>query len=77
MSDSFLTDDDVTALTGIKRGEHGKTRHQLQADWCRSAGIAFRINARGRVIITWQAINGNPKEKLTQQWTPAALRIAA
>lgn len=76
MTDSFLTEDDLAALTGIKRGAHGKTRHQLQAEWCRSAGLAFRVNARGHVVMTWQAVNGQSQQQ-APQWTPAALRVAA
>lgn len=77
MPDSFLTENDVSTLTGIKRGAHGKTRHQLQAEWCRGAGIAFRVNARGRVVITWQSVNGSSNLQAQQAWVPAALRNAA
>ncbi|WP_025040991.1 DUF4224 domain-containing protein [Nitrosospira briensis] len=54
----FLTPEEVTVLTGIARGRDGKTREQLQVAQLRDMGIAFRVNAKGRPITTWAAVNG-------------------
>ncbi|SHM04806.1 protein of unknown function [Nitrosospira sp. Nsp11] len=54
----FLTPEEVAVLTGIARGRDGKTREQLQVAQLRDMGIAFRVNAKGRPITTWAAVNG-------------------
>lgn len=49
-------------MTGIARGRKGRSREELQVDQLRTMGIAFRINARGRPIVTWEAVNGLPSK---------------
>ena len=58
MPNLFLTPDETAELTGIRRGRGGKTRDQMQADWLRTSGIAFVVNAAGRPIITVAAVEG-------------------
>jgi hypothetical protein len=54
----FLTPEEIAELTGIGRGRSGATREQLQVAQLRDMGIAFRINAKGRPVVTWEAVNG-------------------
>ena len=69
----FLEDADVARLTGLKKGRNGKTREQLQAEQLRAMGIAFRINARGVPIVTWDAVNGARPQQTSPMttWTSA------
>jgi hypothetical protein len=75
MSETFLTAEEVGELTGILAGRRGKRREELQAEWLRSVGIPFWVNARGRPIIPRTAIEGTrtvaepPKKK----WMPAVM----
>jgi hypothetical protein len=65
----FLTPEEIAELTGIARGRSGVTREQLQAAQLRDMGIAFRINARGRPVVTWDAVNGiASKPEPTRTW---------
>ena len=73
VSAEFLSEADIAHLTGIKRGRNGKAHEQLQIEQLRTMGIAFRVNARGAPIVTWEAVNGNQKQSVTK-WQPAALR---
>lgn len=54
----FLEPDDLYRLTGIGRGAGGRTRDQLQIEQLRVMGVPFRVNARGRPVVTWAAVNG-------------------
>ena len=55
LPDTFLTSTEVAELTGIKIGRKisGQSirREQLQANWLRSVGVPFYLNARGLPII--------------------------
>ena len=72
MSDTFLSQEEVAELTGVKVGRRGRTREDLQAEWLRSSGIPFWTNARGRPIIARAAIEGrNSREELPKKkWQP-------
>lgn len=48
----FLTEEEVTELTGIGAGRAGRTKHELQASFLKSAGIPFILNARGRPVVS-------------------------
>lgn len=73
----FLTQEDVAELTGIKKGKAHKTREQLQVEWLQKEGIAHRVNARGRPIVTLAAALGQRQEKVqSDDWTPNVLRVA-
>ncbi|WP_082987996.1 DUF4224 domain-containing protein [Bordetella bronchialis] len=80
--DPFLTPQQTANFTGIRTGKRvaGKTIHreQLQAEWLRSQGIPFHINARGRPMILWSAIAGANKsvEAASKTWQPKVLRAA-
>lgn len=79
--DTFLSAEELVALTGIKTGKNvkGKTvrREQLQADCLRNMGIPFYLNARGRPIVVRANIMGRPTaEQPKQAWQPRALRAA-
>lgn len=72
----FLTPDEVATLTGIKKGRDGETREQLQVKQLRLMGVAFRINARSRPIVTWAAVDGQiPIMPTTPKWAPAVLSL--
>jgi hypothetical protein len=75
MSDTFLSQEEVAELTGVKVGRRGRTREDLQAEWLRSSGIPFWTNARGRPIIARAAIEGrNSREELPKKkWQPRLL----
>ncbi|MFM0732357.1 DUF4224 domain-containing protein [Paraburkholderia sediminicola] len=72
MSETFLTTEEVAELTGIRTGRRGKTREQLQAEWLRTTGLPFWVNARGRPIIPRSAIEGKPTttELPAKKWKP-------
>jgi hypothetical protein len=73
---SFLSPSDVAELTGIARGRKGKSREQLQVDQLRAMAIAFRINARGRPIVTWEAVNGLPsRQEPAKVWQSNVLKF--
>jgi hypothetical protein len=84
MSDSpFLTAADVAEFTGIKTGKRvrGKTVHreELQAEWLRSQGIPFHINARGVPKILWSAVAGGARataQAQQQPWQPRVIKAA-
>lgn len=71
----FLTQDEVTELTGIGRGKNGFTRNQLQITQLREMGIAFYVNAAGQPKIARSLIEngatGNTN-KITS-WQPTLL----
>lgn len=79
---TFLNAEEMAELTGIKTGRriNGKTvrREQLQAEWLRSAGIPFYINARGRPIVVRENMTGKSgaSEQPRIAWQPRALRVA-
>ncbi len=59
----FLTPDEVAELCGIRRGRNGFSRHELQVAQLRTMGVAFRINAAGRPIVTVAAVEGGSTQK--------------
>jgi hypothetical protein len=72
----FLTSAEIAELTGIARGRHGQTREQLQAAQLREMGVAFRINAKGRPVITWDAVNGlSAKAEPSNVWRSNILKF--
>jgi len=82
-NNAFLTPEEVAEFTGIRTGKriNGKTVHreQLQAEWLRTQGIPFHVNARGVPKILWSAIAGTRAagQQVEQQaWQPKALKAA-
>ena len=76
MSSLFVCEADVDELTGIKVGRNGKTKHQMQCDFLRGAGIPFVRNARGRPVVTVAAIEGKrAAAEPVKSWAPKALTI--
>ena len=69
-SDLFLTQEEIVTLTGYKSSTK-------QIDVLRRQGVPFRLNGRGRPIITRAAILGDTnKAKPTQKtsvWQPHVL----
>ncbi|SDV48678.1 DUF4224 domain-containing protein [Chitinasiproducens palmae] len=72
MSETFLTQEEMTELSGIKTGKKGRTREQLQAEWLRTSGIPFWTNARGKPIVARVSIEGRgaATEPPTRAWQP-------
>ncbi|WNC88827.1 DUF4224 domain-containing protein [Paraburkholderia sp. FT54] len=75
MSETFLTPEEIAELTGIRTGRRGKTREQLQAEWLRTTGLPFWVNARGRPTVPRSAIEGKQAnvEPPRKKWQPQAL----
>jgi hypothetical protein len=67
MSELFLTEEEVAELTGIKTGRRGKRREELQAEWMRTSGIPFWVNARGRPIIARAYFTGPHSEPMPRR----------
>lgn len=74
----FLTPEEISDLTGIKRGRAGKTRGQLQCDHLRRIGVPFFVNAAGEPKVARAFFEGitNKPEQPKKAWQPAALRVA-
>ncbi len=49
---TFLNADEIAALTGIKGGRGGRSKHALQIDQLRKMGLPFWINAAGKPVVT-------------------------
>lgn len=77
-TDTFLTQEEVSELTGIRSGRRGKSREQLQIEWLRSTGLPFWENARGRPIIARVTIEGrnSPDDLPKKKWQPRMLRAS-
>lgn len=74
----FLSEEDISELTGIGSGRGGSTKHELQCAFLRHAGIPFIQNARGRPIVARayfengrMATTQTPSTKTT--WQPAGM----
>ena len=61
----ILDDTEVETLTGYKLPKK-------QSDWLAENRILHFMNARGKVAVTWEAVN-NPK-KTTKQWDYSEVR---
>ena len=73
----FLSSDELKILTGISKGKGNKTRDQLQADWLRTSGLAYKTNARGAPIVYRSQFMGQtmpPPEKT--KWQPRVISAA-
>jgi hypothetical protein len=77
MTDTFLTQEEVAKLSGIRTGRRGKTREELQIEWLRTSGIPFWTNARGRPVIARAAIEGRQltDEPVRKKWQPKVLAL--
>lgn len=80
MSDTFLSAEEVAELSGIRTGQNGKSREELQIAWLRTSGIPFWTNARGRPIIARSAIEGASRgqaasEAPRKKWQPPTLAL--
>ena len=47
----FLSDADVQVLTGYKRPKY-------QAQWCETNNVDYKINSRGRLVISRAEVRG-------------------
>ena len=73
----FLTTEELAELTGVKKGKNGKTRHQLQVEQLRLMGVPFFVNASGRPVVTYAAVEGRKDEKpQSKGWKPAIVGAA-
>lgn len=71
---TFLTPEEVAELTGVKTGRARRTREELQADWLRTSGIPYFINARGRPIIVRAVLEGRKEEQPARPaWRPRVI----
>lgn len=63
----FLEPPELVKLTG----RHHKSK---QISWLRTEGVAFRVNATGHPVVTWDAVNGmSAKNPEPQGWRPRVL----
>ena len=68
----FLTPEELAELTGVKKGKNGKTRHQRQVEQLRLMGVAFFVNANGRPVVTYAAVEGRKEgQREAKGWKPA------
>lgn len=66
MSDTFLDNEDVAKLTGIKRDKRKQCAH------LRSIGIRFYQNAKGEPVVPRAVVEGLSVEtKQDTTWSPA------
>jgi hypothetical protein len=63
---TFLTADELVALTGRKR-----KAHQIEA--LRQQGIPFYVNAIGRPVVVRAALNGATAVQARPTWSPRVL----
>lgn len=73
----FLSEQDLSTLTGIARGANKRSKFELQAAWLKTAHIPHFVNVRGRPIVARAVVEGAPRAKVedpAQAWTPAPLR---
>lgn len=67
----WLTEKEVDELTGIRKGEGGRNKHQLQIVWLRSQGYPVIENARGRPVLARTLFDGSKQSKqVSKEWTP-------
>lgn len=71
VTSTFLTEEEVAELTGVRVGRRGLLREQLQVAWLRTSGIPFWTNTRGRPIISRAAIeSARAVEQERPKWQP-------
>lgn len=71
---TFLNADEIAALTGIKGGRGGQSKHALQIDQLRKMGIPFWINAAGKPVVARAAIEGRTiASQPPEAWRPAVI----
>jgi hypothetical protein len=81
MSDTFLTMEELSELTGIKTGKKvgkiSRTREELQIEWLRTSGVPFWTNARGRPVVARVSIvgRGDAPEPEKLSWRPKVLSV--
>lgn len=73
----FLTDDELSELTGIKRGRHGSSKAQLQSKYLREQGIPFYKNIKGEPKVTRCLLEGGKQQSSNETWQPAVLQKRA
>lgn len=67
----FLTPEELADLTGIRKGRHGHTRGQLQAEHLRRIGIPFWLNAAGEPKVARAYFEGQRQPEKPARWVPA------
>lgn len=62
----FLDDESMVALTGFK----WKAKQIVEL---RRQGIPFRVNAAGKPVVTWSAVEGGKRAEVAQpkKWSPS------
>jgi hypothetical protein len=71
---TFLSANEIAALTGIKGGRGGRPKHALQIDQLRKMGLPFWVNAAGKPVVARAAIEGRPAvSKPLEPWQPAVI----
>lgn len=71
---TFLNAYEIAALTGIKGGRGGRSKHALQIDQMRKMGLPFWINAAGKPVVARAAIEGRTIATLApEEWRPAVV----
>lgn len=70
----FLTDEQLADLTGIKKGQNGRRREELQCEHLRRIGVPFFPNARGKPMVVIEALTGRTIEPPKPKWQPKVLR---
>ncbi|OYQ41055.1 hypothetical protein CHU94_08055 [Rhodoferax sp. TH121] len=67
----FLSPDDIAELTGISRGEAGKTRFELQIAALKKMKVPHYVNAAGRPVVARAVIEGGAQPEIRQPtWEP-------
>lgn len=68
----FLTPEEITELTGRKH-------KSKQVEELRKMGVAFRINAVGRPVVTRVAVEGRAQkaDEAAPKWQPAVMKRAS
>lgn len=73
MSDTFLSQEEVRELTGVRTGKKGRTRTQLQAQALKKMKIPHYVNAAELVIVVRAVIEGGRAKEPAPAptWQPA------
>jgi hypothetical protein len=58
-SDRFLSPEDVRELTGYSMPAR-------QARWLKRKGVHHYVNAQGRPVVTWEALDGRKREDVKE-----------
>ena len=62
MTTTFLTPQEMSDLTDVRTGKHGKTREQLQVEALKAMKIPYYISAIGRPKVARAVIEGTGQQ---------------